>query len=103
LHAEHEEMRNVHDKKGEEKQSPNVCIDYNGAMGSVDLSDQYTVTYSTRKRMKKYYQKIFRHSLDRTVFNPFVTFRKHGGKYTHLQFCMHTEQKLFQKYGETTS
>jgi hypothetical protein len=51
-----EEMWTVHDKKGGKKQKPKVYIDYNDAMGSVDLSDQYIVTYSmTRKRMKKYY------------------------------------------------
>jgi hypothetical protein len=98
-----EEMQTVRDKKGEEKQKPKVCIDYNGTMGSVDLSDQYNVTYSTRKRIKKYYQKIFHHLLYLTVFSSLVIFRKHGGKYTHLQFHMHTVQKLFEKYGGATS
>jgi hypothetical protein len=42
--------------------------------------------YSTaRKRLKKYYQKIFRHLLDLTVFNSFVIYRKHGGISMHLQ------------------
>jgi hypothetical protein len=98
-----EEMQTVRDRNGGEKQNPKVCINYSDAMGGVDLSDQYIVTYSmTRKRMKKYYQKIFRHLLDLTVFNSFVTFRKHGGKYTHLQFRMHVVQKLFEKYGGAT-
>jgi hypothetical protein len=96
-----EEMWNVCDKNGGEKEKPKVCFDYNDAMGSVDLSDQYIVTYSTtRKRMKKYYQKISRHLSDLMVFNLFVIFRKHGSKYTQLQFCMHTVQKLFEKYGQ---
>jgi hypothetical protein len=70
-----EEMQTVRDKKGGDQQKPKVCIDYNDAMGGVDLSDQYIVTYSTtRKRMKKYFQKIFCHLLDLTVFNSFVKF-----------------------------
>jgi hypothetical protein len=59
-------------------------------MGGVDLSDHYLVMYSmTRKRMKKYYQNIFYHLLDLTVFSSFVIFRKYIGKYSHLQFCIY--------------
>jgi hypothetical protein len=59
--------------------------------------------YSTaRKRLKKYYQKIFRHLLDLTVFNSFVIYRKHGGISMHLQFCMEIIQKFFQKYRGAT-
>lgn len=66
-------MKTVKDRKGGTKLKPQVSIDYNDAMGGVDLSDQYMITYSTaRKRMKKYYQKIFRHLLDLCVFNSFV-------------------------------
>jgi hypothetical protein len=79
-----DEMKTVCDKKGGSKQKPKVCIDYNDAMGGVDLSDQYLVAYSTtRKRLKKYCQKIFSHLLDLTVFNSFVIYRKHGGISTH--------------------
>jgi hypothetical protein len=39
-------------------------------MDSDGFSDKYTVTYSmTRKRMKEYYQKIFCHLVDFTVFS----------------------------------
>jgi hypothetical protein len=72
-------------------------------MGGVDLSVQYLVAYSTtRKRLKKYYQKIFRHLLDLTVFNSFVIYMKHGGISTHLRFRMEIIQKLFQKYTGAT-
>jgi hypothetical protein len=98
-----DEMKTVRDKKGGSKQKPKVCIDYNDAMGGVDLSDQYLVAYSTtRKRLKKYYQKIFRHLLDLTVFNSFVIYMKHGGISTHLRFRMEIIQKLFQKYTGAT-
>jgi hypothetical protein len=56
----------------------------------------------TRRRMKKYYQKIFCHLLDLKFFNLFVIFRKHGGKYTHLQFHMYIVQKLFEECGGAT-
>jgi hypothetical protein len=80
-----------------------VCIDYNDAMGIVDLSDQHILMYSmTQKRMKKYYHKIFHHLLDQMVFNMFVIFIKHSGNYNHLQFCMRIVQKLFEKYGGAT-
>jgi hypothetical protein len=72
-----EEMQTVRDKKGGEKQKLKVSINYNDAMGGADLSDQYIVTYSTtRKRIKKYYQKTFHQLLDLLdlmVFNSFVT------------------------------
>jgi hypothetical protein len=85
--------------KGRSKQKLKVCIDYNDAMGGVDLFVQYFVMYSTMgKRLKKYYQKIFCHLLDLTVFNSFVTNRKGGGIPTHLHFHMEIIQKLFQKY-----
>jgi hypothetical protein len=96
-----EEMQTVSDKKGGEKRKPKVCTDYSDAMGSVDLSDQYIVMYSTTRRMKKYYQKIFCHLLDLTLFSLFVTFIV-GGRYTHLQFHMHIVHKLFEKYGGAT-
>jgi hypothetical protein len=36
------------------------------------------------------------------VFNSFVIYRKHGGKYTYLQFHMHIVQKLFETYRGAT-
>lgn len=93
------EMRTVVNKKGETKEKPVVCIEYNDSMGGVDLSDQCIVPYSTaRKRMKKYYHKIFRHLLDITMFNSFVIYKKHDGKFTQLQFRIQIVQKLFHRY-----
>jgi imidazoleglycerol phosphate dehydratase HisB len=46
-------------------QKPKVCIDYSDAKGVADFSGRNIVIYNvTRERMKKYYQKIFRHLLD---------------------------------------
>jgi hypothetical protein len=40
-----EKMQTVCNKKGGQKQKLKVCTYYNDAMGSADVSDQYTVTY----------------------------------------------------------
>jgi hypothetical protein len=92
-----EEMQTVCDKKGGKKQEPKVWTDYNDAISSADFSDLYVVTYSMKRNSMKCYQKIFCHLLRPHSFQ-FVTFRKHGVKYTHIQFCVHTAHKLFQKY-----
>jgi hypothetical protein len=64
-----------------------VCVECNDVMGGMDVSDQYVVTYSaTRKRMKLYYQKIFYHLLNTTMFNSYEICMKRSDKYTHLQF-----------------
>jgi hypothetical protein len=55
------------------------------------------MTYSTTRKRRKKYQ-IFHHFLDFTVFNLFITHRKHGV----LQFHMEIIQKLFQKYRGAT-
>ena len=50
------EMKKVNVKGGGTKEKPVVCIEYNDAMGGVDLSDQ---SYSAaRKRMKKYFGSV---------------------------------------------
>jgi hypothetical protein len=36
-----DDMETVRDKKCGMKKKPKVCIDYNDAMGRVDISDQY--------------------------------------------------------------
>ncbi|KAG8239089.1 hypothetical protein J437_LFUL018810 [Ladona fulva] len=96
-------MKEVRSKRGRTKMKPKACLDYNNAMGDVDLSDQYMITYSTaRKQMKKYYQKYFHHLLDVAVFNSFVLYKKQGGRSTYLQFILELIQKLIDKYGAST-
>ena len=86
------------------KKKPQACVDYIDVMGGVDLSDQCIVTYSAaRKRMKKYYQKIFRHMLDVTVFNAFIVQKKQGGVLTQLEFRMNLIENIFLKYGKSTA
>ena len=97
------EMQTVPVRGGGTKDKPIVCVEYNDAMGGVDLSDQYVISYSTtRKRLKKYYHKIFRHLLDIAVFNSYVIYKKHGGNNTHLQFRLQLIEKLIEKYNGST-
>ncbi|KAK6166969.1 hypothetical protein SNE40_022156 [Patella caerulea] len=52
---------------------PQVCCDYNDTMGGVDLSDAFLSAYpSSRKRLKKYYMKQFRHIMDMAVLNAHI-------------------------------
>ena len=44
------EMKKVNVKGGGTKEEPVVCIEYNDAMGGVDLSDQCIVSYSAARK-----------------------------------------------------
>ena len=67
------------------KIKPIVCCDYNDTMGGVDVSDCFLSWYpSARKRLKKYYQKQFRHILDMAVLNAHILFKKSGEKISDL-------------------
>jgi hypothetical protein len=76
--------------------------DYNDTMGGVDIPDHYLVTYSiTRKRLKKYHQKIFcRIRFD--SFQIICNIQETWWHTMHLQFCIEIIQKLFQKYRGAT-
>jgi hypothetical protein len=68
---------------------------YNDKMGGVDLSDAFLVCYPTaRKRMKKYYQKQFRHILDMAALKAFILYRKNGGTKSRLQFQLSLIDRL---------
>ena len=67
-------MVNVKSRHGKEKSKPKAVADYNSNMGGVDLSDNLMVHLSTaRNRLKKYYKKVFRHMLDMTLLNSYIT------------------------------
>lgn len=96
-------MKPVKDTKGGMKMKPEVCIYYSDAMGGADLSDQYMISYSVaRKRMKKYYQKIFRHLLNLCVFNSYVIHKKYGGNHKNLTFRMEVINSIIAKYGASS-
>ena len=68
-------------------------------MGGVDLSDNLMVHFLTaRNRLKKYYKKVFRHMLDMTLLNSFITYKALGGKVTRHEFILTIAEKLIPKY-----
>ncbi|CAF1645190.1 unnamed protein product [Adineta ricciae] len=54
-----------------------TCIhEYNDTMGGVDMTDQLTAAYSIpRKRLKKYYKKIFMVLLDFAILNSYQLYK----------------------------
>ncbi|XP_064639800.1 piggyBac transposable element-derived protein 4-like [Lineus longissimus] len=78
---------------------PQVCLTYNDTMGGVDLSDAYLVCYpSVRKRLKKYYQKQFRHLVDMSALNAYLLYKKQGGKMDRLTFQLDLIEGILAKY-----
>ncbi|XP_067130210.1 piggyBac transposable element-derived protein 4-like [Centruroides vittatus] len=89
----------VQTRGGEEKLKPLVCVEYSKGMGRIDLADHCITTYSiARTRLKKYYQKMFRHLLDITIFNSFVLYKKCGGMLSQLNFRLQLVDQLTEKY-----
>ena len=65
---------NTTSRRGRERRKPKAIADYNEHIGGIDLSDNLLSHFSTaRNRMKKFYWKIFRHLLDISVLNAFIT------------------------------
>ena len=86
-------------RQGARKIKPIVCCDYNDTMGGVDLSDCFLSSYpSARKRLKKYYQKQFRHILDMAILNAHILFKKSGGKDSRLAFILNLIDRLVETY-----
>lgn len=85
--------------KGKFVDKPEVVVMYNKTMGGVDLSDSKLTSYNTtRKRMKKYYQKQFRHLIDIACLNSFILYNKLGGKNCRLEFMIKIVENIIKKY-----
>ena len=68
-------------------------------MGGVDLSDCFLSSYpSARNRLKKYYQKQFRHILDMAVLNAHILYEKSGGRQSRLNFILNFVYNVVEKY-----
>jgi hypothetical protein len=68
-------------KRGKETEKPLCVIDYNHNMGGVDLKDQLLHMYVVeRKRMSKWYLKLFKRLLNSTVLNSIVVYRQVMGR-----------------------
>ncbi|XP_064621353.1 piggyBac transposable element-derived protein 4-like [Lineus longissimus] len=75
---------------------PQVCLDYYDTMGGVDLSDAY-ISKRTRKRLKKYYQKQFRHLVDMSALYAYLLYKKQGGKMDRLTFQLDLIEGILAK------
>jgi hypothetical protein len=69
-------------------------------MGGVDLKDQLLHSYLTeRKRMNKWYMKIFRRLLNTSILNAMIIYRNNTGKkIDQLSFKIQLVEGLFVKY-----
>ena len=81
----------------QEKQKPVSVLDYNENMGGVDLKDQLFQQYLLeRKKMTKWYIKLFRRLLTITVLNCMVICCANSGqtKIDHSKFRVELVQGL---------
>jgi len=94
-----DETRTVY-KRGQNKEKPVSVCDYNQHMGGVDKKDQLLQMYLVeRKRMNKWYMKLFRRLLNATVLNALTIYRHNVGRNVdHLKFRIDLIEGLFVKY-----
>ena len=78
-------------------------IDYNHNMGGVDLKDQFLHMYMVeRKKMTKWYVKLFKRLLNSTVLNSFVTYLQVMGRnIEQLSYRIQRVEVLSTKYACT--
>ena len=74
--------------------------DYNHNMGGVNLKDQLLHMYMVkRKKMTKWYLKLFKRLLNSPVLNSFVVYRQVTGRNIHqLSYRIQLVEGLFTKY-----
>ncbi|KAG8234258.1 hypothetical protein J437_LFUL016018 [Ladona fulva] len=89
-------------KRGNELIKPVSIIDYNKHMGGVDLKDQFLQSYLIeRKRLNKWYMKLFRRLLNSAVLNALIIYRENiDKKVDHYDFRVELVEKLFMKYAK---
>lgn len=89
--------------KKEVKTKPRVVVEYNNTMGGVDRMDQNITSYpAIKKRGKRYYQKIFYHLLDISLWNAYVLYKRNGGKDSHLLFRLEIVDRLIERHAHVT-
>ena len=81
------------------KLKPKVCIEYRNIMKGVDLNDQIRASYDpNRKRVKKYYRKMYITCLDMSILNSFIIYNKVGKKkLTFLEYKIILIKQLVQQ------
>jgi hypothetical protein len=96
------EMQSV-TKRGKETKKPVCVIHYNKWMGGIDLKDQLLQTYLVeRKRLHKWYMKLFRRLLNATVLNAMIIYRHNTGQQIdQLAFRVNLVEALFHQFADT--
>jgi hypothetical protein len=86
--------------RGKEVAKPVSVLDYNRSMIGVDLKDQLLHPYLIeRKRMHKWYMKLFRRLLNTSVLNAMIIYRSNTGKnIDQLSFRIQLVERLFVKH-----
>jgi hypothetical protein len=68
-------------KRGKKVTKPSGVVKYNNNIGTIDLKDHLLNRYLVeRKRMSKWYMKLFKHLLNCTVLNSMILFRQVTGQ-----------------------
>ena len=99
-HGEETRMKLM--KCRQEKQKPVSVLHYNENMGGVDLKDHLLQPYLLeRKKMSKWYIKLFRRLLNITVLNCMVICRANSGqtKIDNFKFRGELVQALLTEHG----
>jgi hypothetical protein len=74
-------------------------LDYNKSMTSVDLDRLLHSYFTERKRMNKWYMKLFRRLLNTYILNAMIIYRSNTGKSRdQLSFRVQLVEGLFVKY-----
>ena len=89
--------------KGKATQKPLCMIDYNHNVGGVDLKDQLLHMYMVkRKKMTKWYLKLFKRLVNSTDLNSFVIYRQVTERnIEQLLYRIQLVEGLFMKYAHT--
>jgi hypothetical protein len=92
-------------KSSKETTKPSCVVDYNNNMGAIDLKDQLLNMYLVeRKRMSKWYMKLFKCLLNCTMLNSMILFRQVTGQnIDHLSYGVQLVEGLFSKYAQERS
>ena len=70
-------------------------------IGGVDWSNQIRNSHPVkRKRLKKWYKKMWIHCISSGVFNAHILHKKKGGELTSLEFCTKLVSQIIEKFGE---
>ncbi|CAF1529764.1 unnamed protein product [Didymodactylos carnosus] len=89
-------------KRGTQIEKPTCVHEYNVTRGGIDLTDQQIAPYCLpRKRMKKYYKKIFMILLNLAILNSYHLYKiqtqqTNDNMMTQLQFCIALARSLLK-------